>query len=98
MSSRSRPTPAQIAHSPELAILCALDEILEIASRALIAAHPVLGNTEAPYWARDSGGLGTAAGTLMARAARLRPAIHAYVAAATSERNGGSEDDFDISF
>lgn len=98
MRSRSEPTPQQIANAPELAILCALDELIEIARRALIAAHPVLGDTDAPYWARDRGRLPTAAGMLTKRAAILQRSILDYVDAATSERSGSSENSVDIPF
>jgi hypothetical protein len=98
MRSRSEPTPQQIANAPELAILCALDGLLEIARRALIAAHPTLGDTDAPYWACKVSRLRTAAGTLIERAAALQRAIHAYTDATTPERSGSSEDDIDIPF
>lgn len=98
MRSQPEPTPQQIAHTPELAILCALDELLEIARRALIAAHPVLGDTEAPYWARDSCRLSTAANALIASTEPLHRAIRAYADAATSERAEHHDDDIDYPF
>lgn len=98
MTSRSRPTPEQIAHTPELAILCALDELLDLASRTLIAAHPVLGDTDAPSWARDREPLGKAARVLIMRAATLHRAIRTYAVTATTQRAGHPVDDSDLSF
>ncbi len=46
----SGPHPDAIGLAPELAILAALDGILELAVRALRALYPELDDPERPYW------------------------------------------------
>lgn len=48
------PTPRDIDEKPEIALLYLLFESLEVASRTLIAAHPILQNDERPYWVKLS--------------------------------------------
>lgn len=98
MRSRPWPTPQQIAHAPELAVLCALDELFEIARRALIAAHPVLGDNDVPYCANDPSRLATAARALMASAEPLRRAIRAYNDAAKNHPEYSGDDDIHVPF
>ena len=94
---RSRPTPEPIAHTPELAILGALDELLDLARRTLLAAHPGLGDTDVPYWAGDRDALSEAARGLIARSATLQRAIRTYEAAA-KELRAPSDDGSDLPF
>jgi hypothetical protein len=49
--SRWLPTPPQLEQASELAILAALDAILELAACALEVAHPEIdADPECPYW------------------------------------------------
>lgn len=48
----SIPTPRNINENPEIALLYLLFESLEVASRTIIAAHPILLNEERPYWVK----------------------------------------------
>lgn len=94
---RSRPTPQQIAHTPELAILGALDELLDLTRRTLIAAHPGLGDTDAPDQAGDRDALGQAPCRFIAHAATLHRAIRTYEAA-TNARHRPIDDASDLPF
>ena len=40
------PTPDDLAHAPELAILAALESVLELVVRALVCAHPELADPD----------------------------------------------------
>jgi len=46
----SIPTPQDINENPEIALLYLLSEFLAVASRTLIAAHPILLNDDRPPW------------------------------------------------
>lgn len=46
--SHDLPTPPEIARSPEIAALAILELTLEVAARALVAAHPELDGDRAP--------------------------------------------------
>jgi hypothetical protein len=94
---RSRLPFEPIAHPPELAILCALDEILDLARRTLLAAHPTLGDPDAPYWVAERDALCRAARVLIARSATLHRAIRSYENAAT-ELRAHSDDGSDLPF
>jgi hypothetical protein len=95
---RSHPTPNQIADAPELAILCALDEVLDLACRALIAAHPVLGETDAPYWAHEATRQSRTAKQLLAKAHRLRRSVRAYRTATQLARDALQDRESELPF
>jgi hypothetical protein len=65
------PTPAELDEAPELAMLAALDHTLEIALRALVAAHPQLGDSECPAWVRRASAAGDAAERILNASKRL---------------------------
>jgi hypothetical protein len=83
MNRRRPPTPAEIADAPELAILAALDDTLETALRALLAAHPQLGDLECPAWAREASATSAAADRVLTAARPLAHALDAYRRAIT---------------
>jgi len=78
MSPRCAPTPDDLNDAPELAILAALDGILELALRALVCEHPQLGDSECPSWARHTTPLGEAADRILDAARPLAKALEAY--------------------
>ncbi len=78
MTRRRSPTPAELAEAPELAILAALDDTLELALRALVAAHPQLGDPDCPAWAQDPGAARAAADRILSAARHLTRALQAY--------------------
>ena len=78
MTPTPPPTPFEIANAPELAILAALDATLDLALRALLAAHPQLGDPDVPSWARDSSPSRTTADRILALAVRLTHELNAY--------------------
>jgi len=77
------PTPIEIADVPELAILAALEDILDLALRALLAAHPQLGDPDCPYWAQDPSPAHAAADRILAAAVPLARALDTYRRAVT---------------
>ena len=94
---RSRPSPEPIAPTPELAILRALDGLLDLARRTLLAAHPALGDPDAPDEAGDRDALGQAARVLIAHSAALHRAIRTYETA-VNELRAQSDDGNDLPF
>jgi len=72
------PTPDDLADSPELAILAALDHTLELAASALACAHPELLDPERPYWLGPPTRAVTVAQTLVRRTRGLQRALRAY--------------------
>jgi hypothetical protein len=72
------PTPDDLAHAPELAILAALDQTLDLVVRALLCAHPELADPERPYWLREVSPGATAAETLVDQTADIKQALIAY--------------------
>jgi hypothetical protein len=53
--SRWLPAPHQLEQAPELAILAALDQVLELAACALHVAHPEShADPDCPSWAREA--------------------------------------------
>lgn len=72
------PTPDELADAPELAIVAALDHLLELTLRALVSAHPQLGDTECPFWARHTDPASQAAERILAAARPLAAALQAY--------------------
>ena len=72
------PTPEELGDAPELAVLALLDANLELALRALVAAHPALGDPDRPAWTLDHSPSGRAAETFLARAKGLHRALETY--------------------
>jgi hypothetical protein len=97
-SLRRIPTPGEIADAPELALLHALDEILDLVPRALVAGHPELGDPEAPFWVREASRTTRKANDIVATAHRLRQHLRAYRTAITRARDQRFESDPEIPF
>ena len=92
MSPRRRlPTPAELDEAPELAILAALDGTLAIALRALVAAHPQLGDSECPAWVRRASAASDAADRILHASKRLANALDAYRRAVTPHRDAKTD-------
>jgi hypothetical protein len=85
------PTPAELDEAPELAILAALDDTLETALRALVAAHPQLGDSECPAWVRRTSAASAAADRILHASKRLAHALDAYRRAVTPRRDTETE-------
>jgi len=96
MSVRQPPTPQQLVDAPELAILAALDDILTLALRALVAAHPQLIDPECPYWARDGSAERDAAERILTASSLLSTSIEQYCRVAAARRD--HDDDPDTPF
>lgn len=92
------PTPDELAHYPELALLHALDAILDLVPRALVAAHPELGDPDAPSWARETSRNVRNADPILATAHRLQRHIRAYRRDVTRAQDQRREPDPDIPF
>ena len=93
------PTPGDLDRAPELAILAALDLTLELATAALVCAHPELCDPERPYWISSPTRSLTLAKTLVRRAHGLQRAIRAYRRALeTRPRHEESPDLDDLDF
>ena len=92
------PTPDELAHHPELALLHALDAILDLVPRALVAAHPELGDPDAPSWARENSRSVPKPDPILATAHRLQRYIRAYRRAITRAQDQRLEPDPDIPF
>ena len=87
------PTPRQIAETPELVALHALMHALELATRAMVAAHPDLDGDEAPYWVTPTGRGQRSALRIANRASRLQGIVEEYIA----QHTGCSQNtDFDL--
>ena len=78
------PTPRQIAETPELVALHALVLALELATRALVAAHPDLDGDEAPYWVTPTGRGRRSALRIANSASRLQGSIEQHIAQHTA--------------
>ncbi len=78
LSHRPLPTPGELADAPQLALLHALDEILDLAPRVLVAAHPELADPKAPYWVREASRTTRKADDIVATAHRLQRHLRAY--------------------
>lgn len=72
------PTPEDLADAPELAILAALDQTLDLVVRTLVCAHPELADPDRPYWLRQTSPTATAAETLVHQTADMKHALIAY--------------------
>ena len=71
------PTPPQLEHAPQLAVLVALDCTLEVAACAVQVAHPEIDDDpECPYWVARPDRL--VAEKLLTLIDRLRIAIARY--------------------
>jgi hypothetical protein len=77
-TKHSWPTPEELGDAPELAVLALLDANLEIALRALVAAHPALGDPDRPPWTLSPSPSSRAAEILLASAKRLHRALETY--------------------
>ncbi len=98
-SQPSLPTPRQIAQVPELVALHALMHALELATRALVAAHPELDGDEAPYWVASTGPGRRRALRIANSASRLRTLIEKYIAPhCACPENGDFDLDEDLPF
>lgn len=98
MSPARLPTPDEIDGAAELAILAALDHTLELALRALVAAHPQLGDSDCPSWARDAAPARAAADRVLAAAVHLTHALEAYRRALPRSPRRRTDPDPDLSF
>jgi hypothetical protein len=72
------PLPPEIARSPELAILTALDSALLVADHALLAEHPDLWDQDRPSWRPPPDAAARTADTIIALARRLRGTLARY--------------------
>ncbi len=98
-SPPSLPTPEQIAHAPELVALHALMHVLELTTRALVAAHPDLDNPEAPYWVAPAGRRQRSALRIANNASRLKALIEGHLAQlSTCYENSDFDLDEDLPF
>ena len=90
------PTPEQIAETPELVTLCALDQAIELALRTLVAVYPGLDDTEVPYWVAEPSRAQREALHLVTAADHLRDRIERYIGGIDLDRRTGEacfEDD-----
>ena len=81
------PTPDELVDAPESALLHALNEVLDLVPRVLVAAHPELGDPEAPFWVRETSRSARKAEKIVATAYRLQQHIRAYRTAITLARD-----------
>ena len=100
MRSRpSLPTPRQIAQAPELVALYALVHALELATRALVAAHPDLDGDEAHYWVTPDSRGTTSALRIANNASRLKVLTEKHIAQHCARpENGDFNLDEDLPF
>ena len=92
------PTPGEIADAPELALLHALDDILDLAPRVLVAAHPELADPEAPFWVREASRTTRKASDIVDAANRLQRHIRAYRRTISLARDPRREADPELPF
>jgi len=95
---RRIPTPDEIAQDPELALLHALDQILNLVPRVLVAAHPELADPDAPFWVREASTTTRHANHIVLDAHRLHQHIRAYRTAITMAREQRLESDPETPF
>ncbi len=81
------PTPNELVDAPELAILHAIDQILYLAPRVLVTAHPELADTEAPFWRIEESKTTQTAARIVAETHRLQRLIRAYRRAGSLTRD-----------
>jgi hypothetical protein len=89
------PTPDDLERAPELAILAALDHTLELATAALVCAHPELRDPERPYWLASPTRSLALATSLLRRTHGLQRALHAYRRALEIRRRHENSTDLD---
>jgi len=92
------PTPDELVDAPELAILYALDQVLILAPRVLVTAHPQLADTGAPFWIIEASKTAQTAAGIVADAHQLQRLIRAYRTAVSLARDQRSEVDPEIPF
>jgi len=90
----TRPTPDELAATPELGLLAALEASLDLSLLALVAAHPELCDPERPPWRIDPGPACRAAKDFVPLARKLGDAIADYRRAVATEHQRPIEDDF----
>ena len=95
---RPIPSPHEIAVDPEIALLHALDGILDLVPRVLVAAHPQLGDPDAPFWIREASTTTRHGNHIVAAAHRLQQHIRAYRDAITLARDQRFQSDPEIPF
>jgi len=76
--SRRPPKPPEIARSPELAVLAALDAALLVTDYALLAEHPDLWDQDRPPWCPPPDLPARIADTIIDLAHRLRDTLACY--------------------
>jgi hypothetical protein len=69
-------TPEELLAAPELALLAALQQLLDLAALSLLIVHPELASERSPRWPLDP--QATAADELIQRGARLTEAMAHY--------------------
>ena len=92
------PTPDELVDAPELAILHALDQLLNLAPRVLVTAHPELADTGAPFWVIEASKATQNAADIVAEVHRLQRLIRAYRRAVSLSREKRAEVDPQIPF
>jgi len=95
---RRIPTPDELADHPGLALLHALDEILDLVPRVLVATHPELADPDAPFWVREASEPTRLANPIVMGTHRLQQHIRAYRTAITLARDPRVESDPEIPF
>ncbi len=93
MTSHPPVTPNDLIRDPELAILAALDHMLELAVYALVAIYPELTDSERPSWRRDDSAAGLAASHLIACSQELECAVCGYRTAILRARESEANED-----
>ena len=92
------PTPDELVDAPELAILYALDQILNLTPRVLVTAHPELADTGAPLWVVEAAKTTQTAADIVAEAHQLQRFIRAYRRVVSLARDQPAEVDPEIPF
>lgn len=90
------PTPVELHHAPQLAIVAALGEILDLTLRTLASLYPQLGDAECPDWARSHCAASEAAERILAAARPLADALGAYRSIVARRRGDPIEADPDF--
>jgi hypothetical protein len=92
------PTPRQIAQTPELGTLHALDHAIELTIRTLVAVHPGLDDTDVPYWVAEPSRSQREALHLVTAADHLREPIEQYLAGLDLDRRTSASFEDDLPF
>ena len=72
------PTPRQLNQCPELGVLALLDLALDLATRELVAVHPLLIADDPPYWLADDSPPGHVARLMLPTIHQLRDSLKEY--------------------